>query len=916
MTKTTNSIKELKALGQSVWFDNIYRGLITSGELQRLVDLGVTGLTSNPTIFEKAVSGTSDYDDSMLARSRDGDDANGVFEALAMEDIRAAADLLKPVYDSTGGADGFASLEVNPHLAHDTKGTVAEARRLFAALDRPNVMIKVPATPEGIPAVKQLIGDGINVNITLIFSLKAYEQVREAYVAGLESLVRAGGDISKVASVASFFVSRVDSAVDGLIDEHISARNVTLEELKGKVAVSNARLAYQEFQRTFGAARFARLQAEGARPQRPLWASTSTKNPAYSDVLYVEALIGPNTVNTMPDATLNAFLEHGSASESLNSEVEEAQDTVDSLEAAGISMDTLTAKLLADGVKSFADSYDELIGNIAHKQGGLLAEDYDRQQSGLDLDQPQVAATLARMQRARVAGRIWDRDHTVWKQASTEISNRLGWLGLPTRMGSQVKNILELASQVQREGIRHVVLLGMGGSSLGAEALRRSFPPSEGFPDLLVLDSTVPAAVRAVRDQIDVARTLFIVSSKSGATVEPNALYRYFRELADKAVGQQESGAQFIAVTDAGTPLDTLAREHRFRRAYRNPADIGGRYSVLSYFGMLPAALYGIDISKLMARARAMQTACSAEVDASVHPGLRLGAVIGSMALNGRDKLTVVTSPAIEGLGRWLEQLIAESTGKEGRGIVPVVGEPLVDPRHYGNDRLFAYLRLDGDDNDEADQAIEKIESAGHPVVRFSLRDPFDLGAEFFRWQFATAVAGHVLGVQPFDQPNVQRAKDLTDQELDRYYESGRAPSRRGVGTLSELLSSASPGDYLAILAYVRETPEASRALQQLRRTVLEKKQIATTLGYGPSYLHSTGQLHKAGPQSGMFLQLTSQERLDLDIPGERYSLRVLVSAQAAGDLGALQAVGRRVVREVVKSGDTASLELLASQIE
>jgi glucose-6-phosphate isomerase/transaldolase/glucose-6-phosphate isomerase len=422
--------------------------------------------------------------------------------------------------------------------------------------------------------------------------------------------------------------------------------------------------------------------------------------------------------------------------------------------------------------------------------------------------------------------------------------------------------------------------------------------------------------VRAVRDQIDVAKTLFIVSSKSGTTVEPNALYQYFRKLVDDAVGKQESGAQFIAITDAGTPLDMLARDHRFRRAYRNPADIGGRYSVLSYFGMLPAALYGIDISKLLARARAMQTACSAEVDASVHPGLRLGAVIGSMALNGRDKLTVVTSPAIEGLGRWLEQLIAESTGKDGRGIVPVVGEPLVDPRHYGDDRLFAYLRLDGDDNKAADKAIKKIESAGHPVITFSLRDTFDVGAEFFRWQFATAVAGHVLGVQPFDQPNVQRAKDITDQEIERYYETGKAPNRRGVGTLSELLSSVSPGDYLAILAYVRETPETSSALQQLRRTIVEKKQIATTLGYGPSYLHSTGQLHKAGPQSGLFLQLTSQERMDVDIPDEKYSLRVLVSAQAAGDLGALQAVGRRVAREVVKTVDTASVGLLASQVD
>ncbi len=912
MANTTNSIQELKAIGQSVWFDNIYRGLITSGELQRLIDLGVTGLTSNPTIFEKAVSGSSDYDDSMLERSRDGDDAEKVFEALAIEDIRSAADLLMPIFARTQGADGFASLEVNPHLAHDTKGTVSEARRLFAALDRPNVMIKVPATPEGIPAVKQLIGAGINVNITLIFSLKAYELVREAYVAGLESLARAGGDVSKVASVASFFVSSVDNVVDGLIDEHFNSRSAEMEELKGKAAVSNARLAYRDFKGTFTAPRFARLHAEGARPQRPLWASTSTKNPDYSDVLYVEALIGPNTVNTMPDGTLNAFLEHGSASETLNGDVEQAQAVVDSLEAAGVSMDTVTANLLTDGVSAFADSYDELIGNIAYKQGGLLAQYYAKKQSGLDPVQPQVAATLARMHRARVVGRIWDRDHTVWKQGSSEISNRLGWLGLPERMRGQLKNILELKTQVQREEKRHVVVLGMGGSSLGAEALRRSFPRSDGFPELMVLDSTVPAAVRAVRDKIDAASTLFIVSSKSGTTVETNALYRYFRGLADAAIGPLDSGDHFIAITDPGTPLDLLAREHRFRRAFRNPADIGGRYSVLSLFGIVPAALYGIDIVRLLARARAMQAACSADVDAPVHPGLRLGAVIGSMALNGRDKLTLVTSHGVQSLGRWLEQLIAESTGKEGRGIVPVVDEPLMSPKHYGSDRLFVYLRLEGDDNKGTDQAIKKLESAGQPVVQISLRDAFDIGAEFFRWEFATAVAGHVLGVQPFDQPNVQRAKEMTDQELDRYYESGRPPSRRSVGSLTELLASAEPGDYLAIQAYVRETPETNQALQKLRRAVLKKKRIATTAGYGPAYLHSTGQLHKAGPDSGIFLQLTSQERMDLDIPDERYSFRVLLSAQAAGDLVALQTSGRRVARTVVNMSDIASLDLLA----
>lgn len=915
MVNTANSIQELKSIGQSVWLDNLYRELITSGELQRLIGLGVTGLTSNPTIFEKAISGSADYDQSILKRSREGCNADKTFEELAIEDIRAAADLLMPIFDRTEGADGFASLEVNPHLAHDTKGTVSEARRLFAALDRPNVMIKVPATPEGIPAVKQLISDGINVNITLIFSLKVYEQVRDAYISGLESLVRSGGDVSKVSSVASFFVSRVDTVVDGLIDEYFGGRNVEMEQLKGKAAVSNVRLAYRDFKGTFTGLRFAKMHAAGARPQRPLWASTSTKNPAYSDVLYVEALIGPDTVNTMTDGTLNAFLDHGSALGTLEADVNDAQTVMDLLDATGVSMDTVAENLLADGVSAFADSYEQLTRNIAHKQRELLSHYYIKKQSKVDIDQPHIAAALARMRRARIVGRIWERDHTVWKQASSEISNRLGWLGLPERMRGRLKNILELVTQVQREEIRHVVVLGMGGSSLGAEVLRRSFPRSEGFPELIVLDSTVPASVKVVRDKIDVASTLFIVSSKSGTTVETNALYWYFRGLMEVAIGSLDAGAHFIAITDPGTPLDLLAREQQFRKIFKSHTDVGGRYSVLSDFGIVPAALYGIDVERLLDRARAMQMACSAKVDSLTHPGLQLGAVIGSMALNGRDKLTVLTSPGVESLGRWLEQLIAESTGKEGRGIVPVVEEPLMSPRHYGSDRLFAYLQVEGNDNKATNQAIKKLESSGQPVIRILLRDVFDLGSEFFRWEFATAVAGHVLGVHPFDQPNVQRAKEKTDQEIDRYYESGKRPSRKNVGSLSEMLASAVPGDYLAIQAYVRETPETNQALDKLRRAVLEEKGIATTVGYGPAYLHSTGQLHKAGPDSGMFLQLTSQERMDMEIPHERYSFRALLSAQAEADLEALQATGRRVARIVVNMRDIESVGSLVSKV-
>jgi transaldolase len=369
----SNTVQQLQKLGQSVWFDDIRRGLIKSGDLQELIDLGVTGLTSNPSIFEKAVSGSTDYDDSLLALAERDLDATRIYEELTIEDIQGAADLLRPVYDRTGGDDGYASLEVNPHLAHDTQTTISEARRLFAALDRPNVMIKVPGTPEGAPAVRSLIGHGINVNVTLLFSLEAYDLAREAYLSGLEDLAASGGEVGAVASVASFFVSRVDTAVDAQLDERIASGSAKLQALMGRAAVANAKLAYRDFKDTFNGARFAQLKAKGARVQRTLWGSTSAKNPSYSDVMYVDSLIGADTVNTMPEPTLRAFLDHGVASKTLETDLDQAATLSRELDAAGISMERVTAKLLTDGVKAFADSYDELLTNIERKRTALLA---------------------------------------------------------------------------------------------------------------------------------------------------------------------------------------------------------------------------------------------------------------------------------------------------------------------------------------------------------------------------------------------------------------------------------------------------------------------------------------------------------------------------------------------------------------
>ena len=910
-----NAFEQIRQLGQSIWYDNMRRGLIKSGELQRLIDSGLSGLTSNPTIFEKAIAGSTDYDDSLLALAREGKSAEEIYEDMVVEDIQTAADLLRPVYDQTRGADGYASLEPSPYLAHDTEGTIAEVRRQFAALDRPNVMIKVPGTPEGIPAIRRLIGQGININITLIFSLDAYRQVREAYIAGLEDLAGSGGDVSRVASVASFFVSRVDTAVDGLLEERIGQGEEELKALLGKAAIVNAKLAYRDFKVTFGDERFVSLGDKGARVQRPLWASTGTKNPAYSDVLYVESLIGADTVNTMPPATLTAFLEHGAAAETLDQDVGGAERTLDSLEEAGIGMERVTDKLLADGVKSFADSFDKLIANIEEKRARLLAREHEHPGVSLAENLPDVEAALADLQQRDVMGRLWRRDHTVWKPGPQEITNRLGWLTVADTMDERVPALAAFAEGVKNAGLRHVVLLGMGGSSLGPEVLRQAFGSAGGYPGLIVLDSTVPAWVRAVTKAIDPAATLFLVSSKSGGTVEPNALYRHFRDLVEQAVGKEKAGQSFVAITDPGTSLERLAQQDGFRRVFLNPPDIGGRYSVLSYFGLVPAALMGIDLTTLLDRADRMREGCASFVDAHDNPGAWLGAAMGTLALKGRDKLTLVTSPSIGGFGLWAEQLIAESTGKEGRGIVPIAGEPLVASESYGDDRLFVYLRVEGDDNAEIDAAISGIESSGQSVVRLALRDRYDLGAEFYRWEFATAVSGATLGIHPFDQPNVQAAKDMTESILEQYRRSGQLPHVEATASLEGLLSEARPGDYLGIMAYVRQTPETDGALADLRRKVAERYRIATTLGYGPRFLHSTGQLHKGGPDTGLFLQVTASHGQDLPIPGEPYTFSVLADAQALGDLRALQSQGRRVARTHLGTDTDADIHRLAAEV-
>ncbi len=518
---------------------------------------------------------------------------------------------------------------------------------------------------------------------------------------------------------------------------------------------------------------------------------------------------------------------------------------------------------------------------------------------------PPVKRALDRLSGDRIVSRIWDKDPTVWRDESqdqSELVDRLGWLDSPSQMLDEADAIASFAEEARDGGIRRVVILGMGGSSLCPEVLRSSFGSQPGFPELVVLDSTAPAAVERVARAIDPARTLFIVSSKSGTTTEPLSFLKYFNEVVAGAVGHG-AGANFAAITDPGTPLESLAGEMGFRRIFSAAADVGGRYSALTHFGIVPAALIGVDIRKLLKSGESMARSCAPDTAIEENPGALVGAELGGWYGEGRDKLTFITSPALERFGLWAEQLIAESTGKDGRGILPIATEPMTGAGSYGDDRLFVYLRLAGDDNAAADRHAADLESAGHPVLRENLTDLYELGASFYRWEFATAVAGSLLNIHPFNQPNVQGSKDSTVNMLSEYESAGRLPSLESDQTLEGLVEGANAGDYVAIMVYLDESPEMDAACAELRRALLERHGLASTLGYGPRFLHSTGQLHKGGKPNGLFLQIVGADHKHLPIPGELYGFDILVAAQAAGDFQVLKARGLRVAR-VELSGD------------
>jgi transaldolase / glucose-6-phosphate isomerase len=891
----------LTAAGTSVWLDQLRRGMIESGDLQRMVEEdSLRGVTSNPAIFEKAILGSPDYDEDLRRLAQEGRSAREVYRRLALEDVQMAADVLRPVYEETGGVDGYVSWEVAPRLAHDTEGTLEQAHLYWDLVQRPNLMIKIPATDEGLPAIERALYEGLNVNVTLLFSVAAYERVMEAFMAAMERRLDEGRPLDRH-SVASFFVSRVDTEVDRRLEA------LDRRDLQGVAALANARAAYKAFKRVFEGERFARLADAGCPVQRPLWASTGVKNPRYSETMYVYGLVGPHTVNTMPLPTLTA-----AASSGVVTGATAGQDpTADlhSLRDAGIDLADVTDKLLREGIDAFTVPMAKLLAGVERRREAIVTGRPETIDADLpdELEQP-VADRVRRAVDDDVVHRLWHRDVTLWAPPGTrEVIDRLGWLDIAERTQDELAAIQTVARECRDAGHTDVLLLGMGGSSLAPEVLRRSLGDrtDDHALRLHVLDSTHPDQVRAVAEALDLEHTLFIVSSKSGGTLETISQFEYFH-------GLQPNGAHYFAITDPGTPLAGLARRHAFARTFLNDTEIGGRYSALSYFGLVPAALAGADVDALLDGAHVAARNCEARQPEG-NFGLWLGCLLGELALQGRDKLTLIVSEPISSFGLWAEELVSESTGKQGRGILPIVDEPVAsDLAAYGADRVFMYVRNKGMPDAEHERRVAELAAAGHPTVTLDAHGVEDLGRLFFTLEFATAVAGWALQVNPFDQPQLQQSKDNTARALA---EPAPPVADAAAGDLRSLIEGLEPPAYLAIMGYLPYSDAIDAAVGRLRAAVRGNTGIATTFGYGPRCLHAAGQFHKGGPPTGVFLQLVQERDRDLEIPGRSYSFGRVIDAQADGDLSALAARDRKVARVRLPADDPAGAidELVAA---
>ncbi|MFA5158981.1 MAG: bifunctional transaldolase/phosoglucose isomerase [Candidatus Omnitrophota bacterium] len=919
---------ELYKAGQGPWLDTISRKLLKSGTLKAYIEeSGLLGVTSNPSIFQQAISQGEGYEQDIQKLLKRGASTVEIYDVLTTFDIRNACDLFLPVFQKTRGEHGFVSLEVLPNLAFNEDATIEEARRLFRLVDRPNVLVKVPATEQGVHAVRRLIGEGINVNVTLIFSQKNYRDVANAYLDGLEAFAKKGGDLSRVHSVASVFVSRIDTDIDKQLDaklvaEEDAAKRMLLTDLKGKAAIANSKEVYRVFKELFGSARFQTLKNQGACVQKPLWASTSCKNPLYPDLIYVETLVGKDTVNTLPQNTWEALLAHGEIRPgSVEENIPDAEAVLLTLKGFGIDIHAVCDRLQRDGVKSFMDSFESLMTTLEKKRDSKMAPTVKVNISLPGNLEKSVADMLAQLAKKDLHARWLAKDPTLWSNDAAHqkvILNRLGWVENCEKITGKLYEIDELQEKFFNDKIRDVVLLGMGGSSLAAEVLSLILKkPAHKVKGALkgirfhLLDTTDPVSILKVEKIVRYPSTVFLVGSKSGSTIETRSQYQYFFDRVKKFYKGDENKAaeRFVIITDHGSPLETLGRSKTFGGLFLNPQDIGGRYSALSFFGLVPAALLGIDVRQVLADAQRFLDAMRSTKDISRNEGIALGILLGVLALKGKDKLTFWTSPELASFADWAEQLIAESTGKDGKGITPVAGEPLLSFDRYGSDRVFVMLRLKGENEKLWAARIKGLKAKGFPVLDFVWSDGVNVGGEFLRWEVATSFASVVLKVNPFDEPNVTESKNITSRLLEDVKKKKALPKPERLlvaknatltssdkKTLAVFFSKLPKNGFVSLLAYVDRSPATKKVLQGLQKSMALALKVPVLSGFGPRYLHSIGQLYKGGPKQGIFIEFFVKDTKDVKIPGEVYGFSQLKQAQAMGDYKAISSKGLSIL--------------------
>lgn len=919
-------LHDLERHGQVVWLSYLRRNLLVDRRFRRLIEeYAVSGLNFDAGLFASAVSGGAEYRKPIAALRARGLEPEQMLEELLVEDVCLASSALREARPAELG--GWVAVGVPPRHRSSVEGITGWADRLVEATGSERILVKLPASTAGLRAVEGVLAAGRSVYVDQIYGLGQFERALEAHRRGLGLRLASGGDFESIRFAAAFHLLRIDVAVDEMLRDRRRAGDGDadmVESLHGRAAIALGKRAWRRLHDWDAEPEQAELVAKGARSAWLAWEGTRTLSPARRDVEYLEQLIGPRTISVVSRLSLGAFRDHGETAATVGRQQEEAQEILDDLRAVGVDLDTLAEDLQEAALAARDSQGSRMLEALAQEETesvlvstvGSLGERVDELADEAD--------------EIGLVRRIWERDPTLWAAGVADpasIRDRLGWLGLPESMSEEALPVL--ASRTRNgDSPVSVVLLGMGGSSLGAEACRRAF----GRRRFQIVDTTVPAGIAAAVSRIDASGAVFLVASKSGSTLETLALADFFWERESDDDG--DGGARWVAITDPGTPLHEIARRRGFQRVWLNPPDVGGRFSVLSYFGLVPMALMGIDIARVLGAASRMAVLSGAEVGARDNPAVRLGMTLAAALERGRDKLTLFASPRLTGLADWIEQLVAESTGKEGRGLVPVSQEPAGAVETYGEDRLFVQLRLANEEPDEAEESLlEELERRGDPILRMRLPDPHEIGAEFFRWEMAVAVAGALAGFNPFDEPDVADAKRRTRLTLEEVERGGVVPEEPALAEtellavhgdperfdveedpealLRALFQDVEAPSYVAIQAFLSPETETWHALQGLRALIRDRTGAAATVGWGPRFLHSTGQLHKGGGERAVFLQLTASVTGDLAIPGRPFSFGTLAAAQARADYDSLREAGRPILRVHFRSATEAGLASL-----